>query len=48
MGPTGAGKSTIVDLILGLLQSDKGCISIDGVKLDNTNIKSLLIEYWPR
>ena len=40
VGSTGAGKSTIVDLILGLLQSDKGCISIDGVKLDNTNIKS--------
>ena len=34
------GKSTIVDLILGLLQSDKGFISIDGVKLDNTNTKS--------
>ena len=40
VGSTGAGKSTIVDLILGLLESDKGSIAIDGVKLDKTNIKS--------
>ena len=39
-GETGSGKSTMVDLIIGLLKQDKGDILIDGVKLDNNKIKS--------
>ncbi len=39
-GETGSGKSTLVDLIIGLLKQDKGDIVIDGVKLDNNKIKS--------
>ena len=30
VGPTGAGKSTLVDVILGLLQPSKGEVTVDG------------------
>ena len=33
VGSTGAGKSTLVDLILGLLEPDEGTLSADGVAL---------------
>ncbi|GAH56813.1 unnamed protein product, partial [marine sediment metagenome] len=38
VGPTGAGKTTLVDIILGLLTPQKGEFSIDGVKIDENNI----------
>jgi ATP-binding cassette subfamily C protein len=33
VGPTGAGKSTLIDLILGLLAPDQGRITVDGVDI---------------
>jgi ABC-type multidrug transport system fused ATPase/permease subunit len=33
VGPTGAGKSTLIDLLLGLLQPDSGEIRVDGHRL---------------
>lgn len=33
VGPTGAGKSTLVDLILGLLPPTRGRITVDGINL---------------
>lgn len=36
-GKTGSGKSTLMDLLLGLLAPDEGEIQIDGVKLTNEN-----------
>ncbi|GAH51033.1 unnamed protein product, partial [marine sediment metagenome] len=38
VGPTGAGKTTLVDIILGLLTPQKGEFSVDMVKIDENNI----------
>lgn len=38
VGPTGAGKTTLVDIILGLLTPQKGEFSADGVKINENNI----------
>jgi ABC-type bacteriocin/lantibiotic exporter with double-glycine peptidase domain len=37
IGTTGSGKSTAVDLLMGLLQPTSGEITVDGVVLDKTN-----------
>ncbi|MFD0391318.1 ATP-binding cassette domain-containing protein [Tistrella bauzanensis] len=33
VGPSGAGKTTLIDLLLGLLPPDRGVVSIDGAPL---------------
>lgn len=38
-GKSGAGKSTIMDLLLGLLKPQEGCLSVDGVSIDQHNIR---------
>ena len=40
IGTTGAGKSTVVDLILGLLQAQQGEVCIDGVPLTMANLRA--------
>ena len=35
IGATGSGKSTLIDIIMGLLEPTKGSILIDGITLDN-------------
>lgn len=40
VGRTGAGKSTIVDLILGLLEPQQGTLKIDGTVIDRTNVRA--------
>ena len=37
VGPTGSGKSTILDLLMGLLQPTDGHLFIDETKINNTN-----------
>ena len=37
VGSTGSGKTTTVDVILGLLQPDKGTLSVDGQVIDSNN-----------
>jgi ABC-type multidrug transport system fused ATPase/permease subunit len=37
VGSTGAGKTTVVDIILGLLEPDRGRILVDGLAVSATN-----------
>lgn len=39
IGSTGSGKTTLVDLILGLLTPDKGIFKIDDVEINEKNIR---------
>lgn len=50
VGTTGAGKSTLIDIILGLLVAEKGSIMADKVKLDQENLMNWLanIGYVPQ
>nr|WP_265332540.1 ABC transporter ATP-binding protein [Stagnihabitans tardus] len=40
VGPTGAGKTTFVDLFLGLLAPDGGAILVDGVPVTAENLRN--------
>jgi ABC-type bacteriocin/lantibiotic exporter with double-glycine peptidase domain len=40
IGPTGSGKSTVADIILGLLDPTKGTLSVDGNIIDKKNKRS--------
>ncbi|WP_024509317.1 molybdenum ABC transporter ATP-binding protein [Bradyrhizobium sp. ARR65] len=46
-GASGAGKSSLINMIAGLLQPDRGTISIDGEILDDTK-KGIHIPAWRR
>lgn len=37
IGPSGSGKSTLADMLMGLLEPEKGEIAIDGLVLDEGN-----------
>lgn len=39
VGPTGSGKSTLVDLILGLLEPDAGRVLVDGQPIIGTDMR---------
>ena len=41
VGPTGSGKTTIINLLNKFYHIDSGCITIDGVDIDNITMKSL-------
>ena len=40
VGTTGSGKTTAVDIILGLLQPQKGTLEIDGQIITEQNVRS--------
>ncbi len=40
VGPTGSGKTTTVDIILGLLDPQKGQLEVDEKKISNQNVRS--------
>jgi len=48
VGPTGAGKSTLVDLLLGLLEPAAGVISVDGVPLSGGVMWRRRVGYVPQ
>src|SRR5690554_1438172 len=37
-GKSGAGKSTVMDILLGLLQPQTGILTVDGVPIDASNV----------
>lgn len=39
-GATGAGKTTVANIILGLLRPDLGCMIVDGVEITDENLAS--------
>jgi ABC-type multidrug transport system fused ATPase/permease subunit len=39
-GPTGSGKTTIVDIMLGLLEPQKGSLEIDDKVINNINVRA--------
>ncbi len=50
LGATGSGKTTIANLILGLIKPDSGKITISSIDLEDINIKSLreMVAYVPQ
>jgi len=40
MGESGTGKSTLINILLGLLRPSSGQISLDGVAVNNSNFRS--------
>ena len=40
VGPTGSGKTTTVDIILGLIQAQKGTLEVDNKVINNHNLRS--------
>jgi len=40
IGKTGSGKTTLIDLLMGLIEPSNGVITIDGVPLDSTRLKN--------
>jgi ATP-binding cassette subfamily C protein len=49
-GPSGAGKTTITDLLLGLHQADRGQVLIDGVAIEDIDIAAwrAMVGYVPQ
>ncbi|MBW2690848.1 MAG: ABC transporter ATP-binding protein [Deltaproteobacteria bacterium] len=50
VGPSGAGKTTLVDLITGLFEPTQGTVLIDGIPLPELNLRSWrhMIGYVPQ
>ncbi len=50
LGPSGAGKTTIADLITGLIRPDSGVVRVDGVPLGEIDLRAwrALIGYVPQ
>ncbi len=46
IGTTGCGKTTILDIILGLLEPNKGSVDVDGKVITKKKFKFLAALYW--
>jgi ATP-binding cassette subfamily B protein len=45
VGPTGAGKTTLINLLMRFYDPDKGTISLDGYNIENITRKDLRLAY---
>lgn len=50
VGSTGAGKSTLMDILLGLLEFDSGSYAVDDIEINSSNVHHLqsIIGYVPQ
>lgn len=50
IGKTGSGKSTLVDILMGLLFPTSGSVEVDGISLNSHNVKTwmLLVAHVPQ
>ena len=50
VGPSGSGKTTIIDILLGLLKPTIGKLIVDGVQINEKNVKSFqdIVGYVPQ
>ena len=48
VGPTGSGKSTLIDLMLGVLQPNKGEVSLFGLKPEQIPKSDIRVGYVPQ
>ena len=48
IGPNGAGKTTLIKAVLGLINPDEGCITVDGNKLNGDWSYRKNIGYMPQ
>ncbi len=48
IGASGAGKSTIIDILTGLLKPDSGSLKVDGVEEEGFSVLKNLIGYVPQ
>jgi ATP-binding cassette, subfamily C, bacterial len=40
VGPSGAGKTTVIDMVMALISPTSGCVTVDGVPLDTTDVRA--------
>ncbi|MFA5341543.1 MAG: ATP-binding cassette domain-containing protein, partial [Clostridia bacterium] len=45
VGPTGAGKTTLINLLMRFYDTDSGTITLDGFRIDNITRKDLRLAY---
>lgn len=46
IGSTGSGKSTLVDIIMGLLEPQNGCVKVDNICVNKNNINPKITKQW--
>ena len=46
VGPTGAGKTTIVNLLSRFYNVDRGTVKIDGIDISKVTLRSFGVNRW--